>query len=91
MKAALRLTATEAVSHYRLLLADQRHSTTSPHKPPLPPRMMLSMQRLEPFTRHMGVDGGGGDIGMAQQYLHHTQISAVVEQVCGKRVAQRVW
>ena len=29
-------------------------------------RVVLRMQRLEPLTRHMGVDGGGGDVGMAK-------------------------
>ena len=56
----------------------------------LSPRMMLRMQGLEPLSRHMGVDGGRGDIRMAQQHLHHAQISAVVEQMRGKRMAQRV-
>ena len=52
--------------------------------------MVLRMQRLEPLPRHVGVDGGGRNIGMPQQQLHHTQIRPVVEQVGGKGVAQRV-
>jgi hypothetical protein len=38
----------------------------------------------------MGVDGGGGDVGMAQQHLHRAQVGPVVEQMRGKGVAQRV-
>jgi hypothetical protein len=52
--------------------------------------MVLRMQRLEPLARHVGVDGGGGNIGMPQQQLHHAQVGPVVEQVGGKGVAQRV-
>jgi hypothetical protein len=48
------------------------------------------MQRLKPFLRHMGVDGGGGDISVAQQHLHRSQVGPVVEQMRGKGVAQRV-
>ena len=49
--------------------------------------MMLGMELLQPFARHMGVDLRGGNVGMAQQQLYHAQISAVVEQVGGKSVA----
>ncbi len=52
--------------------------------------MVLRMQPPQPLTRHMGVDGGGGNVGMAQQQLHGAQISAVVQQVGGKRMAQGV-
>ena len=52
--------------------------------------MVLRMQRLEPLPRHVGVDGGGRNIGMPQQQLHHAQIRPVVEQVGGKGVAQCV-
>ena len=48
------------------------------------------MQRLQAFTRDMGVDGGGGNIGMAQEHLNSPQIGTVVEQVRGKRMAQGV-
>ena len=53
-------------------------------------RVVLCVQLLEAFACHVGVDGGGGNIGMAQQQLHHAQIGAVVEQVGGKGMAQRV-
>ena len=52
--------------------------------------MMLRMQLLQPFPRHMGIDLRGRDIRMAQQHLHHAQVGAVVEQVRGEGVAQRV-
>jgi hypothetical protein len=51
--------------------------------------MMLRVQILQPLARD-GCDGGGGDVGMPQQHLHRAQIGAVVEQVGGEGVAQRV-
>ncbi len=48
------------------------------------------MQRLEPLSGHVGVDGGGRDVGMAQQHLHCAQIGPVVEQVRGEGVPQGV-
>jgi len=52
---------------------------------------MLRVQLLHPFARHVGVNLGGGNVAVAEQHLHHPQIRAVVEQVGGKGVAQRVW
>ena len=52
--------------------------------------MVLRVQRLEPLTRHVGVDGGGGNIRMPQQQLHHAQVRAMVQQVRGEGMAQRV-
>ena len=51
---------------------------------------MLAMQTLQTFTRNVRVNGGGRNIGMAQEHLHRTQISPMVEQVRRKRMAQRV-
>lgn len=51
---------------------------------------MLRMQVLQALPRHMGVDGGGGDVGVAQQHLHGAQVCPVVEQMGGKGVAQGV-
>jgi hypothetical protein len=48
------------------------------------------MQRPQPLTRHVGVDGGRGDVRMPQQQLHRAQVGAVVQQVGGESVAQRV-
>ena len=48
------------------------------------------MQALQPLAGDVGVDGGGGDVGVAQQHLHGAQVGAVVEQVGGEGVAQGV-
>jgi hypothetical protein len=50
--------------------------------------MVLAVQRLESLIGHMGVNLGSGEIGMAQQHLHHPQIGAMVEQMGSKGVAQ---
>jgi hypothetical protein len=52
--------------------------------------VVLRMQLPQPLARHVGVDGGGADVGMAQQQLHRAQVGAVVQQVGGEGVAQRV-
>ena len=52
--------------------------------------MMSCVQLLQPFTGDMSVYLCGGNIGMAKQQLHHAQIRAVIEQMRGKRMAQRV-
>jgi hypothetical protein len=52
--------------------------------------MVLRMQRLQALTRHMGVNRGGGNVGMSQQHLHRPQICAVVEQMRGEGMAQGV-
>ena len=52
--------------------------------------MMLRMQRFEAFARDMGVDRGGGNIGVAEQHLHGAQICAVVQQMGGEGMAQGV-
>jgi hypothetical protein len=51
---------------------------------------MLAVQALQAFARNVRVNGGGGNIGMAQQHLHSPQIGTVVQQMRGKRVAQGV-
>jgi hypothetical protein len=52
--------------------------------------MVIVMQCLQPLTRDMGVDLRRGDIGMAEQHLHHPQIGPVIQQVRGERMAQGV-
>jgi hypothetical protein len=42
------------------------------------------------LARDVGVDLRGGDVGVAQQQLHHAQVGAVVDEVRGEGVAQRV-
>jgi len=51
---------------------------------------MASMQLLQAFPGYMRIDLGGGDVGVAQQHLHHAQVGAMIEQMGGKGVAQRV-
>ena len=43
--------------------------------------MVFRMQRFQAFAGDVGVDLGGGDVGVAEQKLHHAQVSAVVDQV----------
>jgi len=52
--------------------------------------VVLGVQAFEPLARHMGVNGGGGNIGVAQQHLDRAQIGTVVEQMGGKGMAQGV-
>lgn len=54
------------------------------------PGMMLSVQRLQAFARHMGVDLRRRQVGMPQQQLHRAQVCTVVEQVGRERMPQRV-
>ena len=56
----------------------------------LPARVVLAVQVFQALARNVRVDGGGGNVGVAEQHLHHAQVGAVVEQVRGKSVAQRV-
>ena len=48
--------------------------------------MVLSVQILEPFPGHVGVNLGGGQVAVAEQHLNHAQIRAVVDQVSGEGV-----
>ena len=47
------------------------------------------MQLFEPLAGDVGIDLRGGYIGMAEQYLHHAQVRAVVQQVRGEGAARR--
>ena len=52
---------------------------------------MLGLHHLaQAVLRHMGVDLGGGDVGVAEQGLDHPQIRAALQQVGGEGVAQDV-
>ena len=53
-----------------------------------PSWMMQGMNTLQPFARHVGIDLRGGNIRMAQQQLHNAQVSAMIEQMRRKSVAQ---
>ena len=52
--------------------------------------MVLRVQGLQPLTRDVRVDRGGGNIRMTQKQLDRTQIRPMVEQVCGKGMPKRV-
>jgi hypothetical protein len=43
------------------------------------PGMVLRVQIFHSFTRHMGVDLGGGQVAVAEQHLHHAQIGSVIQ------------
>lgn len=51
---------------------------------------MFLNDQAQPFAQHMSIDLRGGDICMAEHLLYAAQISAVVEQVGRKGVAQHV-
>ena len=48
------------------------------------------MDRLQAVAVHVSVDLGGGDGGMAEQFLDHAQVGAGMEHMRGERMAQRV-
>ena len=48
------------------------------------------MDPFQPLACHVRIYLRGGNIGMAQQHLHDTQVGAMVEQVRSKSMAQRV-
>ncbi len=50
--------------------------------------MVLPVQALQTLSCNVRVNGGGGNVGMAQEHLHRTQIGAMVEQMRGKGMAQ---
>ena len=52
--------------------------------------MVLSVKLAQPRLGDVGVNLRRGQIGMAQEELNHTQISAMVEQVSSKGMAQSV-
>tara|TARA_R100000935_G_scaffold45244_1_gene68343 strand:- start:83 stop:334 length:252 start_codon:yes stop_codon:yes gene_type:complete len=49
---------------------------------------MLLHQCLEAGLKHMGIDLGCGDIGMAKQSLDHAQIGTICQKMRGKGMAQ---
>lgn len=44
----------------------------------------------EVFLVEVGVDLGGGDVGVAEEFLNHTQVGAAFEEVGGEGVAEEV-
>ena len=51
---------------------------------------MRGVQLLEPLACHVRVDLRGRQVAVAKQHLHHAQVRAVVQQVSGEGVPQRV-
>src|SRR5918993_5399953 len=52
--------------------------------------MKLLMDRAEILPINMSVDLGGREIGVAEHFLHRTQVCSTLEQVSRKTVAQSV-
>ena len=53
-------------------------------------RMARGHNVAEPVAGHVGVDLGGGDVGMAEQGLHPPQIRPAVQQMGGEGMPQDV-
>ena len=53
-------------------------------------RVVVEHQPFQPIIEDVGVDLGRGDVGMAQQHLDRAQVGAIVQQMRGKGMAQRV-
>src|SRR6202011_2639457 len=53
-----------------------------------PSRVMLAVQLFQALTSHVGIDLCRGQITVTQEHLHDAQVSAVIEQMRGKRVPQ---
>ena len=51
--------------------------------------VVLLDQGLQAFAQHMGIDLGGGDIGVPQHLLHRPEIGAVVQQVTGESLSHK--
>ena len=51
---------------------------------------MLRVQRLQAFGGNVGIDLGRRNVAVTQQHLHHAQIGAVIEQVGGKGMPERM-
>ena len=56
----------------------------------LPQRVCFFDGFLQMFRCHMGVDLGGGDVGMAEEFLDHAEVGAALEQMTGEAVAEFV-
>lgn len=51
-------------------------------------RMVSSVQKLEAFPRHMGIDLSSRKVRVTQKELDHAQICAVIDEVGGKGMPQ---
>ena len=52
--------------------------------------MVNGVELLQAFARHVRVDLGRRNVTVSEQHLHDPQVGAVVQQVGGKSMAQRV-
>ena len=48
------------------------------------------MSVFEAFAVGMGVNLGGGDVGVAEHFLDHAEVAAVLEEVGGETVPEGV-
>lgn len=53
--------------------------------------MELLVNLPEFGVSHVSIDLGGRDVGMTEHHLNTADISTVLEQVGGERVADNVW
>ena len=52
--------------------------------------MVFPMNFAQAGWRHMGIDLGGADTGVAEEFLDDAQVGSVVEQVGGEAMTQHV-
>lgn len=53
-------------------------------------RMMLRVNVLEAFAGDMRINLRGRNVAVSKEHLHHAKVRAVVQQMRGERVSQRV-
>src|SRR5688572_12182219 len=56
----------------------------------LRPGMKLPMHLPQTAARHVSVNFRGADVRVAEQFLNHSEVGAMVEEVRGKTVTQHV-
>ena len=56
----------------------------------LPSRVKAFVDFAEAVAGNVGVDLGGADVGVAQQFLNNAQVGAMLEEMGGEAVAQHV-
>src|SRR5512136_1327946 len=54
------------------------------------PGVMTTMDLLQSILRDVGIDLGGGDVGVAQHHLDGADVRTTLQEVGGKGVAQGV-
>ena len=75
---------------YQEFVAIQKSCLKHSDKPISGAGVTAAVQLRETLAGNMRINLRGRDIRMAQQKLHDPQISAVIQQVSGKRVTQNV-